>query len=645
VNVANDKRGKLLVLTLAALGVVYGDIGTSPLYAVNEIFFGRGRLPVNPTNVLGAISLILWAVIIIISVKYIIFVLRADNEGEGGVFALSALLEKIRDVKKVKFAGLVSVLLVLAAGLLFGDGVITPAISVLSAVEGLSGITSAFSPYIVPITLVILTGLFLLQSQGTDKVGKLFGPIIVCWFLVIGWLGLRQIVIHPQILMAINPAYALSFLLDHHLMAVMMVLGSVMLSVTGGEAMYADMGHFGRDPIRLGWFGVVFPALMLNYLGQGAFLLSGSAVGGGNLFYALVPKMFLMPMVILATMATIIASQALISGAFSLAVQAGELGLLPRMKVRHTHHEHEGQLYVAYINWSLYVGCILLVCWFNSSTRLASAYGLAVSGCEVVTTIAMFLIARYYWQWSKWLVALIFVPLFVIDSTMLSANLLKLADGGFVPLAIGIFLMVLMKIWNWGIFSTREALEKYPTMTLGNLIEMRKAMKSVIPKTVIFLTSYSVTKNEDKVPVLVQDYCENHEMLPKHMVFLYGSIKHEPYVKDRKYRIIKLFDQGEEGSILEIEVNFGFMDDPNIEEIMEEIAEHRETDVNSDPAKWSVYLTDKRLVERDNAGFFARVRFVLFELMQRNSDPMDHFFGINESKVRVNECVVPVILN
>jgi len=381
-------RGGFAVLALGALGIVYGDIGTSPLYAMDQLFSGRADVPA--TEVLGGVSLVIWTITIIVAVKYAILVLRAQNDGEGGLFALYGLLheQKKPGVRPLLWA------LMLGAGLLFGDGIITPAISVVSAVEGLQVATPSLSHAVVPITIGLLTALFAIQHKGTSGIGIVFGPLLAVWFLVIAGLGVWQIGLHPQILAAFNPMYGVAFLRHAGAFDTLVILSALILVVTGGEAMYADLGHFGARPIRASWFGVVFPALLLNYLGQGAYLLSGGPVAGGKLFYNLVPAPLIFPMVLLATIATVIASQALISGAFSLASQAIRLGLFPRLTLLHTHERHAGQIYVPFVNWSLFAGSIVLVATFGSSAALAAAYGLAVSGVMVITSVAIFPIAR-----------------------------------------------------------------------------------------------------------------------------------------------------------------------------------------------------------------------------------------------------------
>ena len=463
-------HGSILALTIGAMGVVYGDIGTSPLYAVNQIFFGHSDVAVNDANVIGCISLVLWTITTVVLFKYLVFVLRADNDGEGGTFALYGLIHK----HKRRGLAFLLWLLMLAAGLLFGEGIITPAISVLSAVEGLKTVTPTFDRFVVPITIAILTTLFLIQRKGTAQVGKVFGPIISCWFLSIGALGVVQVVKHPGILAAVDPLRGLAMLRSLGVHGSLRLLGGVVLAITGGEALYADMGHFGRRPIRMSWIALVYPALIASYLGQGAYLMSGAKVTNDSVFYSLVPSVALLPMVVLATCATVIASQALISGAFSLATQAVSLGLFPRLHVVHTHHAHVGQIYVPFINWALYVGCVSLVLKFGSSTNLAAAYGLSVSGVMLSTSIAMTAIARIYWRWSWPVILLVFGPLGFIDSSFLSANSLKFLEGGYIPLSLGILFFGVMTTWRWGRKATFEAYSGTPSMKISELVALKE---------------------------------------------------------------------------------------------------------------------------------------------------------------------------
>ena len=632
--------GNLLKLSLGALGVVYGDIGTSPLYAINEIFFGHAGVVHNIQNILGGISLVIWFLSIIVAFKYIIFVLRADNDGEGGVFALYGLLSK----KKFKGGLVVSTLLIFAAGLLYGDGIITPAISVISAVEGLKVVTATFEPFIIPLTIIILTGLFLIQNKGTHKIGSVFGPIIIVWFLSIASLGFVQIIKHPQILQAFNPIYAILFLQNHSIKEILLVLGSVMLVFTGGEAMYADMGHFGRRPIRLSWFGLVYPSLLLNYLGQGAYLLSGNNIIFGNIFYSLVPSVLLIPMVILATMATVIASQALISGAFSLTTQAMAFNLLPYMKVTHTNKEHQGQIYLSIVNWMLYFGTIFLVLSFRSSSNLAGAYGLAVSGVEIMTTICIFFIAQYYWKWSKLKAALLFIPLGAFELMFLVANSLKIFQGGFVPLSIALGLLIIMIVWQWGTNMKDNIYKKMRSMVLKDLIKIKEKITptDTIARSSIFMTPRYIQNNKDPIPLVLEIFYNRYRELPENIIMLNVKIDHEnPHLHDKRYDVIKFFENGRRGSIYSVQAKFGFMEEPNVEKILENLAEHHEIRLEIGPSHWLVHALHKRVLFNEKMSLLTKIKVVLYQFLDNNFMKADHYFGLgNEVELTVE--VVPV---
>ncbi|MEP7167515.1 MAG: KUP/HAK/KT family potassium transporter [Candidatus Woesebacteria bacterium] len=626
-----------LLLALGALGVVYGDIGTSPLYAIKEIFFGHSHLTFTPDHILGVMSLVFWALTLIVTFKYVVLVLRADNDGEGGVFALYGLLDK----KNLPGALVLGSILILAAGLLFGDGVITPAISVISSVEGLEVLTNSLHAYIVPITIAILTGLFFIQSFGTDKIGKLFGPIIAIWFVAIGFLGLRQIIGTPQVLLALNPLYAINFILHSPFHILLLILGSVMLVVTGGEAMYADMGHFGRFPIRLSWFSVAYPALILNYLGQGAFLLSNQHIIAENIFFSMVPSWELVPMIILATLATIIASQALITGAFSLTSQAIALGLLPLIKTKYTHAEHQGQVYISTVNWLLYAGCIGLVLVFKTSSNLAAAYGLAVSGVMLATTLAMIQIAKGYWHWKPVVAYTLFGSLAVVDVFFLIANSLKVFQGGYVPLSIGIGVLVIMKTWSWGRKVIREKYEKIPTMSMGQLVAIKKEQQSSFPRSIVIMTPDMVTKKTDMVPFLEEVFWDRYGMLPQHLVFLNVSIEKEPYCDLKRYEVKKFFEDAQKGSIQAVKVRFGFMEEPDVESVLEGVAAHDQIHIDDDPAQWLVHIAQERLALASDANFFQTIRYHLFSFLSKNAQTFDKYFKLGR-KVRMTVESIPV---
>ncbi len=628
----------LLTMCLGALGVVYGDIGTSPLYAVNEIFFGRAHNAIGRGDILSLISIVFWALTLTVSIKYVILVLRADSEGEGGVFALFSLIRNNKT--KNNFTKLLITLLIIAAGLLLGDGIITPAISVISAVEGLRVATSALNAYIVPITIIILTGLFLIQSSGTHRIGKLFGPIIVVWFIAIGIIGLNQIIAYPFILMAINPLYAVQFFMQHQIHTIFIVLGSVMLVMTGGEAMYADMGHFGKKPIRLSWFALVYPALLLNYFGQGAFMLSGKTVLEGNIFYSMVPKVVLLPMVILATLSTIIASQALISGAFSLISQGISLGLLPFIQIVHTHEEHQGQIYIPAVNWLLYIGCVTLVIIFQSSSRLASAYGLAVAGVMLVTTLSMIAISRYVWKWGWIKSLLIFIPFALLDLVFLSANSLKLLEGGYIPLGIGLLVLIVIHSWQWGRSFVNKEYDSFKRGKISDILIMKENKTyPEIPKAYIFMTPHTRSKLED-MPALMQIFIDRYGALPKHIIFLTVHIEKHPYVpKERRYEITNFGKVGMEyDTLASVVVRFGFMEEPNVEGVLQDLADHRQIQIDTDRHNWLIEVMHER-VYKDEVKGFNRIRSEIFKLISRFADSADHFFKLGDNEALSIESV------
>ncbi len=638
-----NKRSKLglLGLSFGALGIVYGDIGTSPLYSINQMFFGHFRPDLTRVNILSLISLVLWSLIIVVAFKYVFWVLKADNEGEGGVFALFALLRQ----HKHKIVLAVSALLIIAAGLLFGDGIITPAISVLSAVEGLKVITPTLNPYVVPITLAILTGLFAIQSRGTHKIGKLFGPIISLWFIALAILGVRELIHAPAILEAFNPIYAARAFTLFPIEKLFILLGSVMLVVTGGEALYADMGHFGALPIRISWFTVVMPCLILNYLGQGAFLLQGKPVVGDSLFYSLVPTSLLAPMVLLASMATVIASQALISGAFSLTSQGIALGLLPRLRISHTHEHHEGQIYISFVNWALFAGCVMLVIGFGSSERLASAYGLAVSGVMVVTTLSMILIAQKLWKWSKFASLALFLPLLAFDVMFLTANSLKFLEGGYVPLSIGLALFAIMSAWRWGRHHWTTTLNMHSTMTMANVLKLKHEQKHVFERSLLVLSNKSVNKLTDMAPPILELFINRYNSLPNHIISLTIKQVKRPYVDEADRYSIKEFenDHKKGTSLLSITANFGFLEQPNVEKVIHDIANNDKLTPDDDMKDWIIYVARERFIPKRHKGF-KKLRSILYTMLVNNSSPAYEYYGLGEDS-RLSAELVPVRFN
>jgi KUP system potassium uptake protein len=614
-----------IALGVAALGVVYGDIGTSPLYALNILFSHYRGHPVAAGAVYGGLSLVVWALTIVVTVKYAIFVLRADNDGEGGVFALYGLLDKFNRNGKALLAWS----LLLGAGLLFGDGVITPAISVLSAVEGISIATPVLSKAVIPITIVLLTLLFSFQYKGTRGVGRIFGPIMVVWFVVIAIFGVLQIIRQPQILNALNPLYALAFLADGNLYAGLMAMGAVMLVVTGGEAMYADMGHFGAGPIRFGWFGLVYPALVLNYLGQGAYLLSSAAHAGDNLFFSLAPKALLYPVVALATAATVIASQALISGTFSLTAQAVALGFFPQVRIAHTQRTQAGEVYAPFINWSLYIGCVALVIAFGSSDALGAAYGLAVSGVMVTTSTAMYLVALHYWNWGRLRAGLVFGALALIDLSFLVSNSLKFFEGGYVPLSIGLTIFLVMLTWNWGRRITVAAYRTKRSMTMAELIDIHRASTQFIDRTAILMVpARALAQGEgERTPTLLQLLWTRQGLLPRNIIFFEVVHAKVPYVRDNRFAVT-MFEQSAKGVIVHVELSFGFMEFPDVERALKDPALHKQIHLATNLQGWIVHVANEHLNRSEPMGRLARVRLKLFELLRFISQPTYYHYGL-----------------
>jgi KUP system potassium uptake protein len=630
-------RGSLAMLTVGALGIVYGDIGTSPLYAMDQLFFGRGATMVAAADVLGGVSLVIWTITVIVAIKYAVLVLRAQNDGEGGVFALYALLHE----QSRRGTRLLLWSLMLGAGLLFGDGIITPAISVLSAVEGLQVATPALQSAVVPLTLALLTALFAIQFKGTSGIGGVFGPILSLWFVVIAALGAVQIWQHPQILAAFNPLLGLGYLAHTNLYESVLVLGALILVVTGGEAMYADVGHFGTTPIRLSWFLVVFPALLMNYLGQGAYLLGGAPVAGGKLFYSLVPQPLLYPMVLLATVATVVASQALISGAFSLVSQAIRLGLFPRLALLHTHQAHAGQVYVPFVNWALYLGCVALVLGFGSSAALASAYGLAVAGVMLITSLAMFPVARHHWNWSPLATNLVWSALTVVNAAFLAACSLKFIEGGYVPFSIGVVLFAVMATWRWGRKATFAAYSAKLTMTMAELVELHRGCTVFMERNAILMSPRPLRQMTDRAPALMQMLWERHGILPRNLVLLEVTHRKVPYIHEDRYRVTVFDRDPARGSVIGVEVSFGFMEEPNVEGQLEELARHHEIDLPADPRRWLVHVSHENLVARRRMRLLRRLRLRVFLFLRLMSQPTYYYYGLGDA-VQLSVEIIPV---
>jgi KUP system potassium uptake protein len=634
---AHHSRGGLAALTIGAIGVVYGDIGTSPLYAVDQIFFGPAHVEPSPENVLGAISAVIWTITLIVAVKYALLVLAAENDGEGGVFALYGLIHKYRN----KGGRVLLWSLMLGAGLLLGDGMITPAISILSAVEGLDVATPAFAPYVIPITLVLLTGLFAIQYRGASGVGVIFGPLLIVWFVIIAALGTAQIVAEPAILAAFDPMRGLSFLVREGWRETLMVLAALMLVITGGEAMYADLGHFGARPIRLGWFLLVFPALLLNYLGQGAYLLSGAPVAGGKLFFSLVPQPLALPLVVLAALATIIASQALISGAFSLAWQAIGLGLFPRLNVRHTHHDHAGQIYVPFINWALYVGCVALVLVFASASALAAAYGLAVAGVMLITSVAMFVIARRYWEWGAGRTTLVWGGLTLVNGAFLAGSSMKFFEGGYVPMSVGLACFVVMATWKWGRKATFNAYEARTKLSMADVVDLHRASEAFLERNALVMSPKQVGRLEDPAPPLVGLLWERYGILPRNLVMVEVIHPKVPHIHENRCHVTVFDRDPDRGGVIGVQMRFGFMEEPNVERYLEELARHKEIDLPPNPRKWVAHVSHENLLPARGMNIFRKLRFRLFLLLRLVSRPAYYAYGLGDA-VQLSAEIIPV---
>jgi KUP system potassium uptake protein len=614
----NHARGKLGALSLAALGVVYGDIGTSPLYSIKECFTLPHGVAVTEPNVLGIVSLFFWSLTLVIVVKYMAFVMRADNQGEGGILALLALLKPRSGEKRPKRLGLYLVLGLFGASLLYGDGVITPVVSILGAVEGLGvGNPWISKTVICGITIVIIVILFSLQRGGTARVGAIFGPLMLVWFVVIGVMGAVWLVKQPRVLLAVNPMYAASFFAAHGKHG-FLVLGAVVLCITGGEALYADMGHFGKKPIRLAWFAVVFPALILNYFGQGALLLDQGPVE--NPFYAMVPGMMRYPLIALATFAASVASQALISGAFSLTQQAVQLGFWPRVKIIHTSDMAEGQIFIPEINAALMIGCIALVLSFGEASKLAAAYGIAVTGTMSITSLLFYGVARK-WGWSRNAAGSLVACFLVVDLAFLIANLHKIEEGGWLPLAIAVAIFVLMTTWRDG---RARLSEKIAEATLPMPLFLRDLATRQTPRvqgTAIFMTS-----NPEGAPPALLHHFKHNKMLHEQVVLLSIQTRHVPEVP-RAERIQRLEELGE--GLFLVVAAYGFMQLPDVIETLELCAEAGlQTKVNDR----SFYLGRETLVISDRKGM-ARWRKILFAYLSRNARPAFAFFQIPSNRV------------
>ncbi|MGE5624121.1 MAG: potassium transporter Kup [Bacillota bacterium] len=612
---ATSDRKRLYLLSLGALGVVFGDIGTSPLYAISSSFAAGNGLTPTPDTVLGVLSLVFWSLVIIVCLKYQLFVLRADNKGEGGILALLAMLDPWGHRHRRRARVLIA-LGIFGAALLYGDGMITPAISVLSAVEGLQLGSFALSrSLIILITVAVLIGLFVFQRGGTSRVGAVFGPIMTVWFIVISWLGVRGILMYPGVLAAMNPGYALGFIV-HHGFADIVVLGAVFLCVTGAEALYADIGHFGRNPIRLAWFAFVMPALVLNYFGQGATLLAHPGQSAQQIFYSMAPGWFLYPLVALATAATVIASQAVISGAFSLMGQAIQFGQSPRLTIVRTSMDEKGQIYIPALNWLLMVATIGIVLGFRTSDNLATAYGVAVSSTMVITTILMFFAERDHWHWNIVLVCVITVFFLSVDLMYFTANVFKIADGGWFPLVVGLVGFIIMSTWSSGRQNLIDRL-RAATEPLDVFLEHIRALKPVrVRGTAVFMTAPNLG-----TPPMLQHHLQHNQVLHEQVVLLTVLTDDVPFVHPAQRLEVEKLDLG----FYRVNVHYGFMQIPNIPQSFRRAKDYG---LFIDPETVTYYLGRETLVSARQWPSLMGWRQNLFAFMSRNAIRATDFYQI-----------------
>ena len=605
------QRGGLATLALGALGVVYGDIGTSPLYTFKTAIEWAGG-EATPAAALGMLSLIVWTLIVTTSIKYVAIVMRADNDGEGGILALMSLL----GIKHGARAGVIAIG-ILGAALLYGDGAITPAISVLSALEGIKAPLPAFAPYVLPLSVVVLVALFALQPQGTARIGRLFGPIMTLWFLSIGLLGIFGILRHPSVLAALDPRYGIEYLFGHGWTG-FLVLGGVFLCATGAEALYADMGHFGPQPIRVAWYALVLPTLLLNYAGQAAVVVDGEVPAGGNPFFVLCPSLFQVPLVALATAATVIASQSIISGTFSMTRQAIQLGLCPRLHITQTSSEGYGQIYVGFVNWALMALTLGLALSFRSSDNLASAFGIAVALTMLLTSLLMFIAMREVWRWSLPLSIAVAGLFVVVDLSFVAANMMKVLEGGWVPLVVGATLYFAMSTWWQGRAALASQLER-DTLPLKDFIAQVRG-KSRVAGTAVYMTS-----RIDVVPVPLLHNLKHNKVLHERIVLLHVVTRNIPRVPpDKRIEIVHL---GE--NFHSVVAYYGFMQNPSVPRVLERCSSQ---DLRFNMMETSFFVGRVKIVRKRKSPFGA-ARCKLFEIMHRNALAATEFFRIPPNRV------------
>ncbi|AXI01649.1 potassium transporter Kup [Aquirhabdus parva] len=614
---AMQQRPAMSALTLAALGIVFGDIGTSPLYALKECFHVSHGIALNHANVLGVLSLIFWSLMIVVSIKYVMVIMHADNNGEGGIMALLALSLRSKRIGAKTRSGLIAIGL-FGAALFFGDGIITPAVSVLSAVEGLSIMTPVFTPFVIPITIAVLIGLFMIQRKGTGSVGRFFGPITLLWFVSLGVLGIMSIIQNPSILQMASPHWAVIFVVNHPV-ASFITMSAVVLTITGGEALYADMGHFGRKPIQMAWFAVVLPCLLLNYAGQGALLLRDPAAIA-NPFYKLIPEMALLPMIILATIATVIASQAVISGVFSIARQAMQLGYLPRFTVMHTSESEIGQIYIPFLNWLLLGAILVLVVMFKSSSNLASAYGLAVTMTMLCDTLLVGFVMYNLWRWKAPKVLLIVLPFLTLDLVFFGATSMKIIAGGWFPLLIGSIAFTIMMTWKRGRQLLFAKLQK-DTLPLDLFINSVSTTAHTVTGTAVFMTA-----SQAIVPHALLHNLKHNKILHETNILMTVQTEDVPYIDEATRVTVERINE----RFSRIIARYGFKEQPNVPDAVE--LGLKELGLPFDMMMISFFVSRERILHTVGDGM-APWREKLFISMSRNTSAVSDFFQIPTNRV------------
>ncbi len=616
---SHHSKEQLAGLALAALGVVYGDIGTSPLYTIKEVFASvHHPVPITPDNVLGILSLIFWALMMIVTIKYVYFIMRADNKGEGGIMALMALALRNK-LENSRSRNLILALGLFGASLFYGESLVTPAISVLSAVEGLEVIAPSFKPFVIPITLGILIALFTIQSKGSASVGRMFGPIMIIWFATLALLGIVNIVAEPGVLMALNPYYGAKFLLEHPSLG-FFSLGAVVLAITGAEALYADMGHFGRRPIQMAWITLVLPSLALNYFGQGALLL-GKPEAISNPFFLMAPSWALYPLVALATAATVIASQAVISGAFSVTQQAIQLGYSPRLDLQHTSDKTIGQIYLPAINWMMLVMVLILVLGFGSSSRLAAAYGISVTGTMLTTSVLAYFVSRELWGWSHWRALLGALPFACMDLSLFAACTVKIADGGWFPMVFGLMLFILLTTWKRG----RALLQKRLAEEAIELVPFIRSLGTDNETARVAGTAVFMTSNLNGVPHAMLHSLKHYKVLHERVVLVAVTVLDIPRVADAQRVYVEILPN----HFWRVKVFYGFMDEPNLPESLDWCAEQG---LDFDMMDTSFFIGRETLIARmDSEMNFWREK--VFIAMFRNASSAADFFKLPANRV------------